>query len=123
MSRSIRICSYLLLPLIYLLVNVKIAQLGESFPITIVTFLPLLLLLFVERISVKKLMIALGIGAGLTAFNFLFGQSLNAGKYVTSTMLFVYIVVIIGMVWSIRFKPFPRITTERFCVFFIWWWV
>lgn len=65
MSRSIRICSYLLLPLIYLLVNVKIAQLGESFPITIVTFLPLLLLLFVERISVKKLMIALGIGAGL----------------------------------------------------------
>ncbi|VEB85896.1 putative colanic acid biosynthesis protein [Citrobacter koseri] len=40
MSRSIRICSYLLLPLIYLLVNVKIAQLGESFPITIVTFLP-----------------------------------------------------------------------------------
>lgn len=38
MSRSIRICSYLLLPLIYLLVNVKIAQLGESFPITIVTF-------------------------------------------------------------------------------------
>lgn len=43
-------------------------------------------------------MIALGIGAGLTAFNFLFGQSLNAGKYVTSTMLFVYIVVIIGMV-------------------------
>ncbi|MER2890878.1 hypothetical protein ABTY92_27520, partial [Escherichia coli] len=43
MSRSIRICSYLLLPLIYLLVNVKIAQLGESFPITIVTFLPVLL--------------------------------------------------------------------------------
>ncbi len=40
MSTSIRICSYLLLPLIYLLVNVKIAQLGESFPITIVTFLP-----------------------------------------------------------------------------------
>lgn len=38
MSTSIRICSYLLLPLIYLLVNVKIAQLGESFPITIVTF-------------------------------------------------------------------------------------
>ncbi|EOK0003687.1 hypothetical protein ACY463_002053, partial [Shigella flexneri] len=27
MSTSIRICSYLLLPLIYLLVNVKIAQL------------------------------------------------------------------------------------------------
>ena len=44
-------------------------QLGESFPITIVTFLPVLLLLFLERISVKKLMIALGIGAGLTAFN------------------------------------------------------
>ncbi|ENB3651854.1 putative colanic acid polymerase WcaD, partial [Shigella flexneri] len=104
MSTSIRICSYLLLPLIYLLVNVKIAQLGESFPITIVTFLPVLLLLFLERISIKKLMIALGIGAGLTAFNYLFGQSLDAGKYVTSTMLFVYIVIIIGMVWSIRFK-------------------
>ncbi|VTQ21664.1 colanic acid biosynthesis protein [Escherichia coli] len=55
MSTSIRICSYLLLPLIYLLVNVKIAQLGESFPITIVTFLPVLLLLFLERISVKKI--------------------------------------------------------------------
>ena len=46
--------AYLLLPLIYLLVNVKIAQLGESFPITIVTFLPVLLLLFLERISVKN---------------------------------------------------------------------
>lgn len=33
MSRSIRICSYLLLPLIYLLVNVKIAQLGKAFPL------------------------------------------------------------------------------------------
>lgn len=124
MSRSIRICSYLLLPLIYLLVNVKIAQLGESFPITIVTFfLPLLLLLFVERISVKKLMIALGIGAGLTAFNFLFGQSLNAGKYVTSTMLFVYIVVIIGMVWSIRFKTISAHNHRKILRFFIWWWV
>ena len=51
MSRSIRICSYLLLPLIYLLVNVKIAQLGESFPITIVTFLPVLLLLYVDKIN------------------------------------------------------------------------
>ncbi|EDG9415262.1 putative colanic acid polymerase WcaD [Salmonella enterica] len=118
MSRSIRICSYLLLPLIYLLVNVKIAQLGESFPITIVTFLPLLLLLFVERISVKKLMIALGIGAGLTAFNFLFGQSLNAGKYVTSTMLFVYIVVIIGMVWSIRFKTISAHNHRKILRFF-----
>ena len=28
-------------------------------------------------------MIALGIGAGLTAFNYLFGQSLDASKYVT----------------------------------------
>lgn len=63
MSRSIRICSYLVLPLLYLLVNVKLAQLGESFPITIVTFLPVLLLLFVERINIKKLMIALGVGA------------------------------------------------------------
>ena len=104
MSRSIRICSYLLLPLIYLLVNVKIAQLGESFPITIVTFLPVLLLLYVDKINLKKLMIALGLGTGLTLFNYIFGQSLDASKYVTSTMLFVYIVIIIGMVWSIRFK-------------------
>ena len=64
MSRSIRICSYLVLPLLYLLVNVKLAQLGESFPITLVTFLPVLLLLFVERINIKKLMIALGLGGG-----------------------------------------------------------
>lgn len=77
MSRSIRVCSYLLLPLIYLLVNVKLAQLGESFPITIVTFLPALLLLFVERINLKKLMIALGLGVGLTLFNYVFGQSLD----------------------------------------------
>ncbi|HGV0031551.1 TPA: colanic acid polymerase WcaD [Citrobacter freundii] len=104
MSRSIRICSYLVLPLLYLLVNVKLAQLGESFPITIVTFLPVLLLLFIERINIKKLMIALGLGGGLTAFNYLFGQSLDASKYVTSAMLFIYTVVIIGMVWSIRFK-------------------
>lgn len=121
MSTSIRICSYLLLPLIYLLVNVKIAQLGESFPITIVTFLPVLLLLFLERISVKKLMIALGIGAGLTAFNYLFGQSLDASKYVTSTMLFVYIVIIIGMVWSIRFKTISPHNHRKILRFFIWW--
>ena len=104
MSRSIRVCSYLLLPLTYLLVNVKIAQLGESFPITIVTFLPVLLLLFVDKISVKKLLIALGIGAGLTIFNYLFGRSFNTSKYATSTLLFINIVIIIGMVWSIRFK-------------------
>ncbi|HHQ4051548.1 TPA: colanic acid polymerase WcaD [Citrobacter freundii] len=104
MSRSIRICSYLMLPLLYLLVNVKLAQLGESFPVTIVTFLPALLLLFIERINIKKLLIALGVGGGLTAFNYLFGQSLDASKYVTSAMLFVYTVIIIGMVWSIRFK-------------------
>ncbi len=55
MSRSIRVCSYLLLPLIYLLVNVKLFQLGESFPITIVTFLPVMLLLYVERINLKKI--------------------------------------------------------------------
>ncbi len=121
MSTSIRICSYLLLPLIYLLVNVKIAQLGESFPITIVTFLPVLLLLFLERISVKKLMIALGIGAGLTAFNYLFGQSLDASKYVTSTMLFVYIVIIIGMVWVFVLKRFRHTTIARYYVSFIWW--
>lgn len=53
MSTSIRICSYLLLPLIYLLVNVKIAQLGESFHHHR-HFLPVLLLLFLERISVKN---------------------------------------------------------------------
>ncbi|ALB55524.1 colanic acid polymerase WcaD [Cronobacter universalis] len=109
MSRSIRICSYLLLPFIYLVVNVKLAQLGESFPITIVTFLPVLLLLFVDKINLKKLMIALGIGAGLTLFNYLFGKSLDASKYVTSTMLFLYTVIIIGMTWSIRFKTIsPR---------------
>ncbi|ELY5878578.1 putative colanic acid polymerase WcaD [Cronobacter sakazakii] len=109
MSRSIRICSYLLLPFIYLVVNVKLAQLGESFPITIVTFLPVLLLLFVDKINLKKLMIALGIGAGLTLFNYVFGKSLDASKYVTSTMLFLYIVIIIGMTWSIRFKTIsPR---------------
>ncbi|MBR7276771.1 putative colanic acid polymerase WcaD, partial [Klebsiella pneumoniae] len=72
--------------------------------ITIVTFLPVLLLLYVDKLNLKKLMISLGIGFGLTAFNYIFGQSLDASKYVTSTMLFVYIVIIIGMVWSIRFK-------------------
>ncbi len=118
MSTSIRICSYLLLPLIYLLVNVRFAQLGESFPITIVTFLPVLLLLFLERISVKKLMIA-WIGAGLTAFNYLFGQVwLDASKYVTSTMLFVYIVIIIGMVWSIGSKTISPHNHRKILRFF-----
>ncbi|MBV8042436.1 colanic acid polymerase WcaD [Pluralibacter sp.] len=118
MSRSIRVCSYLLLPLIYLLVNVKIAQLGESFPITIVTFLPVLLLLYVERINLKKLMIALGIGGGLTLFNYVFGKSLDASKYVTSTMLFVYIIIIIGMVWSIRFKTISPHNHRKILRFF-----
>ncbi|HDT1120058.1 TPA: putative colanic acid polymerase WcaD, partial [Enterobacter roggenkampii] len=118
MSRSIRICSYLLLPLIYLLVNVKIAQLGESFPITIVTFLPVLLLLYVDKINLKKLMIALGLGTGLTLFNYIFGQSLDASKYVTSTMLFVYIVIIIGMVWSIRFKTISPHNYRKILRFF-----
>ena len=108
MSRSIKICSYLLLPFIYLVVNVKLASLGESFPITIVTFLPAILFLYIERISIKKLMIALGIGAGLTAFNYIFGQSLDASKYVTSTLLFVYIVLILAMTWSCRFKTISQ---------------
>ncbi|MDU6923461.1 colanic acid polymerase WcaD [Franconibacter helveticus 513] len=120
MSRSIRVCSYLLLPFIYLVVNVKLLQLGESFPITIVTFLPLILLLYVEKISVKKLLIALGVGAGLTLFNFVFGKSLDASKYVTSTMLFVYIVIIIGMTWSIRFKTIsPRNYRKILRIFYI----
>ncbi|MBJ3591066.1 putative colanic acid polymerase WcaD [Salmonella enterica subsp. enterica serovar Saintpaul] len=118
MSRSIRVCSYLLLPLLYLLVNVKLAQLGESFPVTVVTFLPLLLLLFIERINIKKLLIALGIGGGLTAFNYLFGQSLDASKYVTSAMLFVYTVIIIGMVWSIRFKTISPHNYRKILRFF-----
>ncbi|WP_455425062.1 colanic acid polymerase WcaD [Dryocola sp. LX212] len=104
MSRSIRICSYLLLPFIYLVVNVKLASLGESFPITIVTFLPAILFLYIERISVKKLMITLGIGVGLIAFNYIFGLSLNSSKYVTSMMLFVYIILILALTWSCRFK-------------------
>lgn len=62
-------------------------------------------------------MIALGIGAGLTAFNYLFGQSLDAGKYVTSTMLFVYIVIIIGMVWVFALKRFRPTTTARYYAF------
>ncbi|HBI09263.1 MAG TPA: putative colanic acid polymerase WcaD [Franconibacter pulveris] len=120
MSRSIRVCSYLLLPFIYLVVNVKLLQLGESFPITVVTFLPLILLLYVEKISVKKLLIALGIGTGLTLFNFVFGKSLDASKYVTSTMLFVYIVIIIGMTWSIRFKTIsPRNYRKILRLFYI----
>lgn len=118
MSRSIRVCSYLVLPLLYLLVNVKLAQLGESFPVTVVTFLPLLLLLFIERINIKKLLIALGIGGGLTAFNYLFGQSLDASKYVTSAMLFVYTVIIIGMVWSIRFKTISPHNYRKILRFF-----
>ena len=108
MSRSIKICSYLLLPFIYLVVNVKLASLGESFPITIVTFLPAILFLYIERISIKKLMIALSIGTGLTAFNYIFGQSLDASKYVTSTLLFVYIVLILAMTWSCRFKTISQ---------------
>ncbi len=36
-------------------------------------------------------------------------------------MLFVYIVIIIGMVWSIRFKRFRPTTTARYYAFFIWW--
>ena len=118
MSRSIKICSYLLLPFIYLVVNVKLASLGESFPITIVTFLPAILFLYIERISIKKLMIALSIGTGLTAFNYIFGQSLDASKYVTSTMLFVYIVIIIGMVWSIRFKTISPHNYKKILRFF-----
>ncbi len=105
MSRSIRVCSYLLLPFIYLVVNVKIVQIGASFPVTVVTFLPAILVLFMERINLKKLMTALGVGAVLTVFNYIYGKSLDPSKYVTSTMLFVYIVVIIGMTWSCRFKP------------------
>lgn len=65
-------------------------------------------------------MIALGIGAGLTtAFNYLFGQSLDASKYVASTMLFVYIVIIIGMVWSIRFKTISPHNHRKILRFFL----
>ncbi|ATF91939.1 putative colanic acid biosynthesis protein [Cedecea neteri] len=118
MSRSIRVCSYLLLPFIYLVVNIKLASLGESFPITIVTFLPAILFLYIERINLKKLMIALGVGAVLTAFNYIFGQSLDPAKYVTSMMLFVYIVLILGMTWSCRFKTISLRNHRKILRFF-----
>ncbi len=63
-------------------------------------------------------MLALMLGAGLTLFNFIFGKSLDASKYVTSTMLFVYIVIIIGMVWSIRFKTISPHNYRKILRFF-----
>lgn len=125
MSRSIRICSYLVLPLLYLLVNVKLAQLGESFPITIVTFYPFCCCCL-SSASISKINDRAGRRGGLTAFNYLFGQSLDASKYVTSAMLFIYTVVIIGMVWSIRFKTISShnyIKILRFSGWlWDWWW-
>jgi putative colanic acid polymerase len=58
------------------------------------------------------------LGTGLTLFNYIFGQSLDASKYVTSTMLFVYIVIIIGMVWSIRFKTISPHNYRKILRFF-----
>jgi len=43
---------------------------------------------------------------------------LDASKYVTSTMLFVYIVIIIGMVWSIRFKTISPHNHRKILRFF-----
>ncbi|VFS31370.1 putative colanic acid polymerase [Salmonella enterica subsp. houtenae] len=88
MSRSIRICSYLLLPLIYLLVNVKIAQLGGKLSHYHRHFFTAVAAVICGAHQRKKIDDRLRHRRGLTAFNFLFGQSLNAGKYVTSTMLF-----------------------------------
>ncbi|MBR7498577.1 putative colanic acid polymerase WcaD, partial [Klebsiella pneumoniae] len=39
-------------------------------------------------------------------------------KYVTSTMLFVYIVIIIGIVWSIRFKVISSQNYRKIVRFF-----
>ncbi len=116
---SIRICSYLLLPLIYLLVNVKIAQLGKVFPLPSSLY-RCAAAVICERISVP--MIASSIGAGLRHFlTSCSGQSLNAVVNMSpSTMLFCLYCGHYRDGLISDSKPFSaRITTERFCVFYL----
>ncbi len=63
-------------------------------------------------------MIALRIGADSRRLTTCLVGRWMPSKYVTSTMLFVYIVIIIGMVWSIRFKTISPHNHRKILRFF-----
>lgn len=120
-SFCIRICSYLLLPLIYLLVNVKIAQLSAVSPSPSSLFYLSYLLLFLERISVKKFDDCRKLVRDSWRLTILFGQSLDASKYVTSTG---FVCLYCDHYWhgvEYSFKAISPHNHRQILRFFIWW--
>ncbi len=104
MSNTIKLSSYFLLPFFYLVLNIKIISLGVSFPVTVATFIPIIFFLYIEKININKFIISLFIGGVFTVYNYIFGLSFDSSKYFTSTLLFIYMVVIISLTWSSRFR-------------------
>lgn len=113
MSNTIKLSSYFLLPFFYLVLNIKIISLGVSFPVTVATFIPIIFFLYIEKININKFIISLFIGGVFTVYNYIFGLSFDSSKYFTSTLLFIYMVVIISLTWSSRFRNISDSNTYK----------
>lgn len=98
-----KISKYIYLPLTYLLLNFKLAAVGETFPITFATFFIFFMLPCIKGIDKNKIIISIGIFIFLILFNNIFGRSLDPSKYFTSLLLFIYVAIVISIVYSCSF--------------------
>jgi putative colanic acid polymerase len=98
-----KISKYSFLPLTYLLLNVKISAIGETFPITLATFLIFFIILCARGIHKNKIIVSMLVLVFLVLFNKIFGRSLDPSKYFTSLMLFLYVAVTLSIVYSCSF--------------------
>ncbi|MER4721355.1 putative colanic acid polymerase WcaD, partial [Klebsiella pneumoniae] len=95
-----KISKYIYLPLTYLLLNFKLAAVGETFPITFATFFVFFMLPCIKGIDKNKIIISISIFIFLILFNNIFGRSLDPSKYFTSLLLFIYVAIVISIVYS-----------------------
>ncbi|EOI3340999.1 TPA: putative colanic acid polymerase WcaD [Klebsiella pneumoniae] len=98
-----KISKYIYLPLTYLLLNFKLAAVGETFPITFATFFIFFMLPCIKGIDKNKIIISISIFMFLILFNNIFGRSLDPSKYFTSLLLFIYVAIAISIVYSCSF--------------------
>lgn len=104
-----KLSKYSYIPLTYLLLNVKIGSLGETFPITLATFTILFIAFCVRGISKNKILLSFGLLICLVLFNKIFGRPLDPSKYFTSLMLFIYVGTVSSLIYSSTFIKLKKI--------------
>ncbi|HGH5394001.1 hypothetical protein [Raoultella planticola] len=111
-----KLSKYSYIPLTYLLLNVKIGSLGETFPITLATFTILFIAFCVRGISKNKILLSFGLLIFLVLFNKIFGRPLDPSKYFTSLMLFIYVGTVSSLIYSSTFIKLKNNNTLIYAV-------